>query len=179
MSVVFFFNMDLNNLELICKITRAVGLAGELEIKTYEGYNLNSEEGEPLFFEINKSKIPFFISEIRQTGDRYRIKFDDIDSQDQAQQFSNIEIFAPKQVAPPAQQNEFSSIIGYIALDEKLGELGKITGIQEYPGQQVLEINYNNKEVLLPVTNDFISRIDHKNSIVYVQCPDGLLDIYK
>ncbi len=171
--------MDINNLESLGKTTRAVGLAGELEIMFNDSYAVNIAKGEPVFFEIKNSRIPYFIAEVRQTGDRYRIKFDDIDSQDQAKQFINLNVFVIKKKRKAAEKNEHTSIIGYKALDKELGDLGQIAGIQEYPGQQVLEINYNGKEVLLPITPDFILDIDHKNAIVHIQCPDGLLDVYE
>lgn len=171
--------MEIKDLVSIGRITRSIGLAGELEIKTNDDFFGEPLAGEALFIEINRSKIPYFISEIKQTGDRYRVKLDDIDTQDQARQFSNLDVFAPQKEKAPSKQNELSSIIGYKAVDGTLGELGEITDIHEYPGQQVLAIKYNKKEVLLPVTPDFISRIDDKKRIVHVQCPDGLLDVYK
>jgi len=171
--------MDINNLESLGKTVRTIGLAGELEIMLNDDYVFDLVTGEPIFFEIKNSRIPYFIADVRQTGDRYRIKFDDIDSQDQAKQFINLNVFVIKKKRKAAEKNELTSIIGYKALDKKLGDLGEITGIQEYPGQQVLEINYNGKEILLPVTPDFIRDIDHKNTVVHIQCPDGLLDVYE
>jgi 16S rRNA processing protein RimM len=161
----------------IGKITRAVGLDGELEINTSNSI-LNLLPGEPLFIEINRSKVPYFISEVRKTGDRYRIKFDDINTINDAQSFVSLNVFSTSK-SIETTDNEISVIIGYTAVDSVAGELGKITAIQEYPGQDLLAINYRNKEVLVPMTPSFISKIDHKACKVFIHCPDGLLDVYQ
>lgn len=171
--------MDINNLKSIGKITRAVGLSGELEIKPHAGNNFPFGEGDPLFIEINKSKIPFFITHVQQTGDRYRVQFDDISSQEDAKKFSNLEIFGiPQNIIIKISNKRDATIIGYKAIDKQLGELGEITDIHEYPGQHILAINYQGKEILLPVTEDFITDVDHKTATVYIHCPDGLLEVY-
>jgi 16S rRNA processing protein RimM len=39
-------------------------------------------------------------------------------------------------------------------------------------------MTYLNKEVLIPVTDEIVTRVDHKMKELYVELPDGLLDIY-
>jgi len=37
---------------------------------------------------------------------------------------------------------------------------------------------YQNKEVLFPLNDQFVTSIDKKSKIIHVDLPEGLLDIY-
>ena len=43
--------------------------------------------------------------------------------------------------------------------------------------QPVFEIIYNTRKVLIPIHEDLIKEIDKKNNIIYLDIPDGLLEI--
>jgi 16S rRNA processing protein RimM len=67
---------------------------------------------------------------------------------------------------------------GFTAVDENEGELGEITDIHEYPQQLIAAVTYKNCEVLFPLNEEIIRGIDVVKSIVTVDLPEGLLDIY-
>lgn len=159
-------------------ISRVSGNSGELEVII----NTNTpipNPGEPLFFEIENSKVPFFISEINGSGTKCRIKFDDIDSTNDAQQYCNVNLFVTSaQIKKTSAQEVSKQITGYIVLDKTNGETGIVKDIQQYPAQQIIVIDYHKKEILLPVTPEFIIKTDHTNKILHVNFPEGLLEIY-
>jgi 16S rRNA processing protein RimM len=66
---------------------------------------------------------------------------------------------------------------GYKMMDDLLGELGDIQSVEAYPQQEIAIVNYQNKEVLIPLNEFVISDIDNDNQIVNVSLPEGLLDI--
>jgi 16S rRNA processing protein RimM len=39
-------------------------------------------------------------------------------------------------------------------------------------------MDYQNQEVLIPVTDNVVTKVDKANQVVYTSLPDGLLDIY-
>jgi len=49
----------------------------------------------------------------------------------------------------------------------------------EQPHQVLCAILLNGKEALIPIHEDSLEKVDKKNRRVYVNLPDGLLDIYK
>jgi 16S rRNA processing protein RimM len=81
---------------------------------------------------------------------------------------------------PQRDEDEFffSDLEGFTAHDEKLGELGVILSVQEFPQQFVATVNYQNKEILFPLNEDFIVEIDEEEQLLYLDLPDGLLDVY-
>jgi 16S rRNA processing protein RimM len=48
----------------------------------------------------------------------------------------------------------------------------------EQPVQILLRIEMEGKEVLVPLNESTLDKIDHKQEKIYVTLPDGLLDIY-
>jgi 16S rRNA processing protein RimM len=56
--------------------------------------------------------------------------------------------------------------------------IGKIIEVIEQAHQMLCRIEINNKEVLIPLNEDTLKRIDHKKKEVIVQLPEGLLEIY-
>jgi 16S rRNA processing protein RimM len=69
------------------------------------------------------------------------------------------------------------TLLGYEVIEE--GEsLGKILEVIEQPHQLLCRIEINKKEALIPLHEETILKIDHKNLQVTVSLPPGLLEIY-
>jgi 16S rRNA processing protein RimM len=61
---------------------------------------------------------------------------------------------------------------------EKKKLLGKVIEVIEQPAQLLLSVMVNDKEVLVPINETTLDKIDHKNQKIFVILPEGLLDIY-
>ena len=69
------------------------------------------------------------------------------------------------------------NLLGYIIINEN-ESLGEILEVIEQPHQLLCRLEINHKEVLIPLNEDSLQKIDHKKKQVNVKLPDGLLDIY-
>jgi 16S rRNA processing protein RimM len=69
------------------------------------------------------------------------------------------------------------NLLGYTIIYEKKG-LGAVLEIIEQPHQMLCRIEINNKEVLIPLNEDTLQKIDDKRKEVIVNLPEGLLDVY-
>jgi len=56
--------------------------------------------------------------------------------------------------------------------------IGIITEVLEYPHQAVLSINFRNKEILIPITDEIIVNVDRDKKHLYTNTPEGLIDLY-
>jgi 16S rRNA processing protein RimM len=56
--------------------------------------------------------------------------------------------------------------------------LGKIKEVIEQPHQLLCKIQIGEKEVLIPLNENTIRRVDKKKQQVIVELPEGLLEIY-
>ena len=74
-------------------------------------------------------------------------------------------------------QVHFPLLIGYQTHDKVKGALGVIEDVLELPMQYLAKVNYNKKEVLIPLNDETIERIEKKTKTIYFNLPEGLLDI--
>ena len=56
--------------------------------------------------------------------------------------------------------------------------LGEIREVIEQPHQVLCRIDLNGKEALLPVNESTLVKVDQPARLVYLDLPDGLLDLY-
>lgn len=161
-------------------ITKTKGLKGELQLY-FEFEDYQDLDLDVIFLELNGKMVPFFVASHKlyenSTGLFY---FDDVDHVDKAQSLVKKKAYLPLSKKPEREDDEFyyTDLKGFIAVDETLGELGEIIEVNEYPQQFVATVNYQNKEILFPLNEDFIVEIDDEENILTLDLPEGLLDIY-
>ena len=68
-------------------------------------------------------------------------------------------------------------LIGFLVVDMKMGELGKITFINSQTAQQLIYVNKDGKEFCFPWHNQFIKNIDTEKGIMEVKIPKEFLDL--
>ncbi|PZR19763.1 MAG: 16S rRNA processing protein RimM [Flavobacterium psychrophilum] len=139
------------------------------------------ENMESVFVEINKHLVPFFIvTSSLHKGDFLRTRFEDIDSEDDADGIMGKAVYLPLTALPKLDGNRFyfHEIIGFQAEDERLGNIGEIVGVNDNSAQALFEIKKGVIEILVPMIDDFIVKIDRENKKVILNTPEGLVDLY-
>lgn len=164
-------------------VTKPHGLRGEvhifLDVDLPEAYN-NLESVFVAYKNASQTLVPFFIDTFKLSGNKAIVKFEDIDTIDQAEALKGAQLCLPLETLPKLQEGQFyyHEVIGYTVHDQKEGKLGVIKEIYALAGQDVIAMEYRGKEVLIPVNDAIVRSADHEKRIVHVQLPEGLLDIY-
>ena len=70
-----------------------------------------------------------------------------------------------------------ASLLGYTIYNSK-DKLSEVLEVIEQPHQLLCRLEINSKEVLIPINESFLKKIDHKKKEVIVELPEGLLEIY-
>ncbi len=135
---------------------------------------------ESVYVEYQQKLVPFFIDSFNPAGNRATVKFHDVDDIELASQYKGCAIYLPLDLLPSLAENQFyyHEIIGYKVIDQVVGEIGKVKYIYEANGNDLFAIEYKNKEILVPIRDEFIQKLDKKESTVFLNLPDGLLDVY-
>lgn len=139
------------------------------------------EKLESVFVEIHKHLVPFFIEKSQlHKNDFLRIRFEDIDSEEAADRILGCELYLPLKFLPKLEGNKFyyHEIIGFEAEDQRLGTIGTITGVNDSSAQPLFEIKKGDIEILIPMIDDFIVKIDRDNKKIILNTPEGLVDLY-
>ncbi|MCY4781060.1 ribosome maturation factor RimM [Sphingobacterium sp. UT-1RO-CII-1] len=162
-------------------ITKTRGLKGELQL-FFEFEDYLDLDFDVLFIEIDKKLVPFFVGSIKvQKNSTAYLNLDDVDHIDKAQPLLRKKVYLSNDKLPERDPEDFryTDLIGFLVIDELEGELGDIIHVQELPQQFIATVNYGEKDLLFPLSEDFIVGIDRDEEIIVVNLPEGLVDIYK
>ncbi|MFN6945535.1 MAG: ribosome maturation factor RimM [Cytophagaceae bacterium] len=162
-------------------ITKVHGLKGDIVAFLDVDYSEDYIELESVFVEINQQLIPFFIEDFRiKSPKNVILKFEDTASFEQASELVGKSLFLPLTMLADLEEGQFyyHDVIDYRVEDKKNGQLGIVKAFYEMPGQDLLAMEYQEKEILIPVNDDIILEADHEQKILFVELPDGLIDLY-
>lgn len=156
------------------------GVSGEVTALFDVDFPENYKKLESVFVEINNKLVPFFIKKISIQKNKAIIKFEDIDAADQAVELQSSSLYLPLDHLPALQGNQFyfHEIIDFSIIDVNLGPLGIVKNIYNLPHQDLIAMEYKNKEVLIPVSDNTIKSVKREKKEITVNLPEGLLDVY-
>lgn len=123
--------------------------------------------------------LPYFVENIRKKGDsELYLKLEGIDSKEAATKFIRREVWLnEEEIRTHTHKSNPIAWIGYTILDQGR-DLGIILEVIEQPHQVLCRIEIDAKEVLIPINEQTLLKVDHKNRLVLLTLPDGLLEVY-
>lgn len=136
---------------------------------------------ESVFVEQGKNLIPFFIESCSlQKSDLLRVKFEDVENEADAEMLIKSRLYLPLSFLPKLTGNKFyyHEVIGFEVQDVNYGYVGVIENISEGTMQALFEIRKEEKQILIPVNDYFIEKVDRENKKIIVKTPEGLIDLY-
>ncbi len=162
-------------------ITKTRGLKGEMQL-FFEFEDYLDLDCDVLFVEVNKKLVPYFVDNIKmQKNSTAYLNLEDVDHIDKAQPLLKKKVYLPNAKMPERDPEDFryTDLIGYLVVDEKEGELGEITYVQEMPQQFMATVAFEGKELLFPLNDDLIKGMDPEEKVIVVALPEGLTDLYR
>ncbi|GAA0711825.1 ribosome maturation factor RimM [Aquimarina litoralis] len=163
------------------KIVSKFSFKGEVLIKLDTDEPESYLKMESVFVNYNKNLVPFFIEKSKlHKSDLLRVKFEDIDSEEDADDLMKAEIYLPLDLLPKLEGNKFyfHEVIGFDIVDRAFGKVGTITHINDSTAQALFEIDRDGVEILIPMNDEFIDKVDREQRTVFVNTPEGLIDLY-
>lgn len=130
--------------------------------------------------QLNNVLTPFFIEAIHLKDKNFVfLKFEGVDDGDRADELAGNEIFLPLKKLPKLNDDEYylHDLEGMEVIDETAGILGKVEKVLDYSQNPLLQLSYNGIEVLIPLIDTFVKKVDKKAKKIFVDVPKELLDI--
>ena len=75
------------------------------------------------------------------------------------------------------ETTRYARFIGFAVIDDQLGEIGQLEDVVPYPGQVLAKVNYRGEVKLVPLNEHLIKGVDFTKKIVFMNLPDGLMDL--
>ena len=163
------------------KIVTKYSFKGELLIKLDTDEPELYEALDAVFIDVRNTLIPFFIETSQlHKSDLLRVQFEDVNTEADADALIKCEVYLPLEFLPKLEGDKFyfHEVIGFAVEDVNYGKVGILVGINDTTAQALFEIEHEGKQILIPMNDAFIDKVDKKNKIIIVKTPEGLIDLY-
>lgn len=155
------------------------GIKGEI-ILLFHKAEYAELDTEYYFLEIDGLPVPFFVEEFTFSNNvSARVKFTDVDDEKSASRYVNTDVYLPRERLKPEQkpnEDDWNYFLGYTIVDQHGVNLGTIEEVDETTQNILFIVKSEEKEHLIPATDDFIAAIDEENKIIEMYLPEGLTD---
>ncbi|MDE6023743.1 MAG: ribosome maturation factor RimM [Muribaculaceae bacterium] len=167
------------------KLLKTHALKGELNVvlDIDPGY---LEEGNPAILDIDGIYVPFYAESVRTKGSfSYLVKFEGIDSEVEAKKLVNKTIYAIRDRLKEFMLDNYDEeyalyddLIGWTIKDAEKGVIGKVVEIDTNTENELFIVESEGGNIVyIPLTEDFIEKMDESTKTIIMNLPDGLLDL--
>ncbi len=163
------------------KIVSKHSFKGEVLIKLDTDEPELYEKMESVFVSLGNNLVPFFIEKSRlHKSSLLRVKFEEVSNESDADKVMGSEIYLPLSFLPKLKGNKFyyHEIIGFTLQDKVHGNIGIIQSVNDTTSQALFEVEKGDKQLLIPVNDQIITKVDRDNKTIFVDTPEGLVDLY-
>jgi 16S rRNA processing protein RimM len=168
-----------NDLVFLGTIYRSHGLKGFFKINVHTAGIPALEKDEPVFIQLQGGPVPFFVEECSQAShDILLMKIEDVDTIEEADKLVGTEIFIESKKFDGIETDANEGLVGYAVTDHEKGVIGKVAGVMETAQHPILEVEFEEKVILIPWVKEIVKEIDDKAKTIQVETPDGLIDLY-
>ncbi|GAB4310794.1 MAG: ribosome maturation factor RimM [Bacteroidales bacterium] len=172
--------MDQNDFFVLGKIMKTSGYKGGLvfffDVDDPQAYS----KLEAVFIDLGGEPVPYAIRKLKQKSlNTFYAELEEVDTEQQAEALAGYDLLLPASLLEPLEGNSFyyHEIIGFQAIDQEKGKLGQITDVLDQSAQHCFRIDYQGKELLVPVVDQFIVEVDRQNRTIVLNLPDGLTEL--
>lgn len=155
------------------------GIKGEIVIRFRKGEYADVET-EYYFLEIEGIPVPFFIEEFTYSTDvTARVKFEDVDDEIAAARYVNSDVYLPRELIKSSTEQtaaDWDYFTGFTVMDQYGEKLGVIEEVDDSTMNVLFIVRNDDKEYLIPATEDFIDAIDEENKLIEMYLPEGLIE---
>lgn len=158
----------------IGSFVRTHGVKGQVILMEQNDFEVQGLQA--FFIDTSTGKEPYFIEEMRDAEQGLIVKLEGIDSVEAAKKILKKTVYVDAKFY--IEEEEQLTYVGYTLHDAALGALGVITAGSNNGVQDLVSLQYNGKEVILPIVPEFIEKIDEAAKLIYYKAPEGLIEIY-
>lgn len=162
------------------KITKAHGLAGEVKLLPFSRQPDALSTIKDIFIEITPGGDPekFKVTRCRLSRGSAIIKFEGIDSVDDAEKLKGRKAYIEESELPELEEDEYYwfELVGLDVYTDSGRYLGKVENLIDRALQSLLVVKNDDNEILIPFSDPIVKEIKLKESRIIISPPGGLLD---
>lgn len=163
----------------IGRLGKPHGVKGELNFM-FDDDIFDQVDADYIIVETEGILVPFFFEEYRFRSEQLAIiKLEGIDSQEQARELTNCDVFFERRLANSQPSASNNQIIGFKVINADTGEtVGTVSHIDDSTLNVLFDVKTNDgRNVLIPANDNLICDINFDNLTITTHIPDGLLEL--
>lgn len=163
------------------KIVSKHSFKGEVLIKLDTDEPETYEKMESVLVLLGGNLIPFFIEKSQlHRSELLRVRFEEVANEADADRIMGSEVYLPLKFLPKLTGNKFyyHEVIGFSLQDSVHGNIGFIQSINDTTAQALFEVLKDDKQLLIPINDHIITKVDRETKTIFVTTPEGLVDLY-
>lgn len=164
---------------LIGKILEPHGLKGEVRIFSFAGQPENIQHYKKLVLVTPGGKLssPYSTEKFRIKGKSAIVRLESVNDRNGAEAITGMGVLILKEDLPQPENNEFYlyQMEGLAVITDQGRRLGTVTGIFSNGAQDLLVVQDNDQEYLIPILDSIILHQDTEK--IVIAPPPGLLEI--
>ena len=171
--------MNIQDCYYLGKVTKPWGVKGQmvlfLDVDEPDEYaSLDSA-----FIEVKGQLVPYFFRIDSLNGNKAVVTFEDLTAE-QAASLVGHEMYLPLTLLPKLEGNQFyfHEVVGFRVVDSVHGDIGVLEQVIDYPAQPLFQIMKNGTEILVPVIDQVIDKVDRTLKTIFITAPNGLIELY-
>jgi len=173
--------MDKSACFYLGKIVSKYSFKGEVLVKLDTDEPEIYENMESVFVSLGNNLVPFFIDKCRlHKSNLLRIDFEEVKTENDADRIMGSELYLPLSFLPKLTGDKFyfHEVIGFSVKDSVHGDIGIIKSVNDSTSQALFEVEKGDKQLLIPINDEIITKVDRVNKTIYVSTPEGLVELY-
>ncbi|MDO4695144.1 ribosome maturation factor RimM [Porphyromonas sp.] len=152
-------------------------------VLTLESDVLLDIDPEFIFIEIDGIPVPFRIEEFSGTKDHLITKVGRISSSEEADKYRDAQVYISKSTydeqinIEDMEHLSLYHLVGYKIYHSSGSEIGTLSAIDENTANILLIVENSDRDIYIPFVEEWITRLDHKNRALEINCPTELLQL--
>ena len=163
----------------IATVLTSNGTDGELLIgfKGFAAEDIDTKE--PVFIDCDGLPVPYFIEKLTPRGtNRALVRLTGVNTLDESEELCGRAVSVRAEDYPQFEEEEsLEALIGWTVLDEKGLTVGKISGVEDIPGNPCIEVKTKKGQYLLPLNEELILSVNPESEVLQMKIPEGLITL--
>lgn len=163
----------------IGRIGKPHGIKGEV-LFHFDDDIFDRLDADYLVIEVDGILVPFFIEEYRfRSDDLAIIKFEGVDTAEEARPLVNCYVFFPKSQTTDDEGMSLSQLTGFHVIDASTQhDVGTVTSVDTSTANTLIEVETADGERrLIPLAEELIAGFDPQQQHITLHIPEGLLEL--
>lgn len=134
-----------------------------------------------VYIDLNNQLTPFFVEKITSKGKGFfQAKFENLNSDNEARNLLRKDLYLPLSLLPELGDKNFydHEVVNFEVEDTNFGSVGKINQVLDYKINPLLQIMNGDTEVLIPLIDGLVQKVDRENKKLTITAPEGLIEMY-